>query len=147
MRRRLATLATLVRLEDRRMRAAAAELQPLMDHVARLDAEAQELDRRRTLESTVTEVEAMPYLGRFLTVVRGEMDRILRERAGAVRAAEQKRDEVVEAWKDLRGKEQLRDGLLDRMRVDLARSEQAQADEQGGQAHWRRSTARQAGPQ
>lgn len=131
MTRRLATLATLARLDDRRMQAAAAELVPLQDRIARLDAEAQELDRRRLAESAITQVEAMPYLGRFLATLKREMDRIAADRAGSLQAAEAKREQLLDAWRDLRAKEVLRDALLDRARHELEQAEQDAADEQG----------------
>lgn len=137
MKRRLATLATIARLDDRRLRQAAAELAPLQERIAGLEAEAQELDRRRVQESGVTMVEAMPYLGRFLATLRRERDRIAADRAATEQAAEAKRDEVLLAWRDLRSKEQLRDGILARGRQRVLLAEQAESDERGVQAHAR----------
>lgn len=142
MKRRLATLATLARLDDRRMREAAAELVPLQDRMARLAAEAQELDRRRQQESAVTVVEAMSYLGRFLATLRREMDRIGADSAATGQAAEAKREQVLDAWRDLRPKENLQAALLHRAAQDRLRAEQQEADEQGGQAHARRALSR-----
>ena len=139
MKRRLATLATLARLDDRRLREAAAELVPLQDRVARLAAEAQELDRRRQQESTVTLVEAMPYLGRFLVTLRRETDRIASDRVKADKAEDSKREQVLDAWRDLRPKESLQTKLLDHARLERLRVEQAELDERGVQAHVRRS--------
>lgn len=137
MRRRLATFATLARLDDQRMRAAAAELLPLQDRMARLAAETEVLERRRQEESQVTEVAALPYLGRFLATLRRETDRIAAEIAATAQVAEQKREAVLEAWRDLRPKEGLQARLIDRARQDLLRAEQAAADERGAQDHAR----------
>ncbi|WP_374434144.1 flagellar FliJ family protein [Tabrizicola sp.] len=142
MRRRLATLATLARLDDQRMRAAAAELLPLQDRMARLAAETEVLERRRQEESQVTEVAALPYLGRFLATLRRETDRIAAEIAATAQVAEQKREAVLEAWRDLRPKEGLQARLIDRARQDLLRAEQAAADERGAQDHAREALTR-----
>lgn len=139
MRRRLATLATVARLDDRRLRQHAAELAPLQDHAARLEAEARELDRRRHQESAVTLIEAMPYLGRFLATLRRETDRLSAERARVDRAVEAKRDAVLEAWRDLRAKEELQAALLSRARARVLQAEQEAADEGAVQAHARRA--------
>ena len=121
------------------MRAAAGELQPLQDRIAWLDTEAQELLRRRVSESTVTDVEAMPYLVRFLATVKRELDRIAKDRTGTVRAADAKREEVLVAWKDLRSKALLRSTLLDRVRREALLDEQGTLDERATQDHLRRS--------
>ncbi len=147
MKRRLATLAMVARLDDRRMREAAAELIPLQDRVARLAAEIDALDRRRQEESRVTEVEALPYLGRFLATLRREMDRIGSDMAATEKAADRKREEVLDAWKDLRPKERLQASLLDRAFQERLRVEQVDADERGGQDHARRSLSRRRAPQ
>ena len=139
MTRRLATLATIVRLDDRRLRQVAAELAPLQARLAMLAAEADELDRRRQQESAVTLVEAMPYLGRFLATLRREADRMAADRAAIERAVEAKRDEVLRAWGDLRSKEHLRDALLARARQQAMQAEQAEADEHGVMAHARQT--------
>lgn len=139
MKRRLATLATIARLDDRRLRQAAAELAPLQARLAALATEAGELDRRRQQESAVTLVEAMPYLGRFLATLRREADRIAADRAVIERAVEAKRDEVLQAWSDLRSKEHLRDALLARARQRAMQAGQAEADERGVMAHARQT--------
>lgn len=139
MKRRLATLATIARLDDRRLRQAAAELAPLQARLAALATEAGELDRRRQQESAVTLVEAMPYLGRFLATLRREADRIAADRAAIEGAVEAKRDEVLQAWSDLRSKEHLRDALLARARHRVMQAGQAEADERGVMAHARQT--------
>lgn len=139
MKRRLATLATLARLDDRRMREAAAELAPLQDRIAQLAAEAQELDRRRRHESTITLVEAMPYLGRFLVTLRREADRIASDRATTQQAEDLKREQVLGAWRDLRPKEALQAKILDQARHERLRAEQVESDERGVQVHVRRA--------
>jgi hypothetical protein len=138
VKRRLATLATLARLDDRRMREAAAELVPLLDRAARLASEAQELERRRKLESAVTELAAMPYLGHFLATHRREMDRIRADSAATEEAVEAKRDEVLEAWKDLRPKERLQASLRGGALQKRLQADQEDSDAEGGQAHARR---------
>lgn len=149
MTRRLATLATIARLDDRRLRQAAAELVPLQERLAGLEAEATELDRRRQQESAVTLIEAMPYLGRFLATLRRETDRITAARAAVETAVESKRDEVLDAWRDLRSKEQLRDALLARARTEALLADQTESDERGLQSHARRArlSQRQAVPE
>lgn len=119
------------------MREAAAELVPLQQRAARLAAEAQELDRRRQLESAVTEVEAMPYVGRFLATIRREMDRIRVDRAATEHAVEAKREHVLDAWRDLRPKEKLQATLQDTARLTRLQADQQESDERGGQAHAR----------
>lgn len=143
MKRRLATLATLARLDDQRMRAAAAELAQVQERLAALSAEAQELERRRQVESTVTEIEAMPYLGRFLETLRRERDRIGADSAAATRVAEVKRGEVLDAWRDLRPKEKLQQALRLRLRQERLLAEQQEADERVSQEHGRRLPGRQ----
>lgn len=143
MKRRLATLATLARLDDQRMRVAAAELAQVQERLAALSAEAQELERRRQVESTVTEIEAMPYLGRFLEALRRERDRIRADSAAATRVAEVKRGEVLDAWLDLRPKEKLQQALRLRLRQERSLAEQQEADERVSQEHGRRLPGRQ----
>lgn len=143
MKRRLATLATLARLDDQRMRAAAAELAQVQERLAALAAEAQELERRRQVESTVTEIEAMPYLTRFLETLRRERDRIGADSAAATRVAEVKRGEVLDAWRDLRPKEKLQQTLRLRLRQERLLAEQQEADERVSLEHGRRFLGRQ----
>lgn len=138
MTRRLATLATIARLDDQRLRQHAAELVPLQDRAARLLAEVQELDRRRQTESSVTLIEAMPYLGRFLATLRREKDRLDAESRAVAQAVDAKRDEVLSAWRDLRSKEHLQDAIRDAARHKLALADQAEADERAVQSHARR---------
>lgn len=142
MKRRLAMLATLARVDDRRMRDAAADLVPLQDRLSRLAQEAAELERRRQQEGSVSAVEAMPYVGRFLTTLRRETDRIRAERVAVEQAAEVKRAQVLDAWKDLRPKERLQAALRDQVRQDLLQAEQHSADETASQSHARRSLSR-----
>ena len=139
MTRRLATLATIARLDDLRLQQAAAELAPLQARLAMLAAEADELDRRRQEESVVTLVEAMPYLGRFLATLRREADRMAADRAAIEQAVAAKHDEVLQAWSALRSKEHLRDALLARARQQALQAEQGEADERGVMAHARKT--------
>lgn len=148
MKRRLATLATIARLDDRRLRQSAAELLPLQDKAARLDAEARELDRRRQQESAITLIEAMPYLGRFLATLKRETDRITQDRATLESAIDAKRQEVLAAWRDLRAKEHLQHRIHDRAQAVRIQAEQAEMDERGVLSHARRArlNRRQAVP-
>lgn len=138
MRRRLATLALIARLDDRRLKQAVVELAPLQARAAALAEEQGELDRRRTEESAVTLIEAMPYLGRFLASLRREMDRIDAEGRAVAQAVDAKRDEVLAAWRDLRSKEQMQDAILAAARHSAAVADQAELDERAIQSYSRR---------
>jgi len=137
--RRLATLALIARLDDQRLQRHAAELTPLQERAARLDAEAQELDRRRREEGAVTAIEAMPYMGRFLATLRRERDRIDRDARTVAQAIDGKRAEVLAAWRDLRSKEALQDRIRAKAEAERQRAEQAETDERALQQYARQT--------
>jgi flagellar biosynthesis chaperone FliJ len=137
MTRRLETLAMMGRLHDRRLSLRAAELAPLQDRASGLAAERAELERRRQEETAVALTEAMPYTARFLLTLRRERDRLSAEKAVVDRAVEAKREEVLEAWRDLRSNTHLREAMLARLLHDRRRAEQAEADERGVMDHAR----------
>ncbi|MFA8386188.1 MAG: hypothetical protein ACEPO2_11235 [Pelagibaca sp.] len=137
MTRRLATLAMLGRLYDRELSLRAADLAALQDQASGLEAQQAELDRRRTEETAVEMTEAMHYTARFLLTLRKERDRLSTEKEGVEKAVEAKREDVLEAWRDLRCNEQLRDTILTRTLEDNQRREQSEADERGTVDHAR----------
>ena len=137
MTRRLATLAMLGRLYDRKLNLCAADLAALQDQASGLDAQQAELDRRRTEETAVEMTEAMHYTARFLLTLRKERDRLSTEKEGVEKAVEAKREDVLEAWRDLRCNTQLRETILARMLEDTQRRKQSEADERGTVDHAR----------
>lgn len=139
MKRRLATLATIMRLDDQRIKTHAAELVVLQERAASIAQEASELDRRRQTESSVTTIEAMPYLGYFLATLRGEYARLNAERRAVEQAVDAKRDEVLAAWRDYTSKDHLQQAIYVAARQKRAATEQGEMDERTIQSHVRQS--------
>lgn len=137
MTRRLATLAMLGRLYDRELNLRAADLATLQDQVSGLEAQQAELERRRHEETAVEMTEAMHYTAQFLLTLRRERDRLSTEKEGVEKAVEEKREDVLEAWRDLRCNTQLRETILTRILQDNQRREQSEADERGTVDHAR----------
>lgn len=137
MTRRLSTLALLGRLYERELNLRAADLAALQGQASSLEAQQEELDRRRHEETAVEMIEAMHYTAQFLLTLRRERDRLSTEKEDIEKAVEAKREEVLEAWRDLRCNTQLRDTTSTRILEDSQRREQTEADERGVTDHAR----------
>lgn len=123
------TYALLARLHNQEMETQAGTLAALQGEADRLDAERTRLDQSRREGASVTMIEAMPYRGRFLNIVRQENQRLSRLITDVEKRIETQRDKVINAYREVRSSEKLQDDVrTDTLRA-LRQADQAEADE------------------
>lgn len=139
MKRRLKAIATLVRLQDRVLKAEAAALVEMQGRMSVIEASRSELDRMRREECAVTEPAAMPYVAKFLTTVHREDQRLGHAATILSGQMETRREAVLEAYRELKSTEHLED----RIRIDMGKAaekkEQDEVSERNIVLHARRS--------
>lgn len=129
MRKREQTYALLARLHTQEMETEASTLAALQGEADRLVSERNRLDQSRREGASVTMVEAMPYRGRFLNIVRKENQRLSHLIDDVERRIETQRDKVLEAYRDVRSSEKLREDVKDNIRRAIQHSAQSETDE------------------
>lgn len=129
MKEREKTYALLARLHTQEMETEASTLAALQGEADRLVSERNRLDQSRREGASVTMVEAMPYRGRFLNIVRKENQRLSRLIDDVERRIETQRDKVMDAYREVRSSEKLREDVKDNIRRAIRQSAEAEADE------------------
>lgn len=129
MKKREQTYALLARLHTQEMETEAGTLAALQGEADRLEAERNRLDQSRREGASVTMVEAMPYRGRFLNIVRKENQRLSHLIDDVERRIETQRDKVLEAYREVRSSEKLREDVKDNIRRAIRQSAQSETDE------------------
>lgn len=123
------TYALLARLHNQEMETQAGTLAALQGEADRLDAERTRLDQSRREGASVTMIEAMPYRGRFLNIVRQENQRLSRLITDVEKRIETQRDKVINAYREVRSSEKLQDDVRTDILRALRQADQAEADE------------------
>ena len=123
------TYALLARLHNHEMETQAGTLAALQVEADRLATEQKRLDQSRREGASVTMIEAMPYRGRFLNIVRQENQRLSHLINDVEKRIETQRDKVINAYREVRSSEKLQEDV----RTDILRAAreaaQAEADE------------------
>ena len=123
------TYALLARLHNHEMETQAGTLAALQVEADRLTTEQKRLDQSRREGASVTMIEAMPYRGRFLNIVRQENQRLSHLINDVEKRIETQRDKVINAYREVRSSEKLQEDV----RTDILRAAreaaQAEADE------------------
>ena len=123
------TYALLARLHNQEMETQAGTLAALQGEADRLTAEQKQLDQSRREGVSVTMIEAMPYRGRFLNIVRQENQRLSRLISDVEKRIETQRDKVIDAYREVRSSEKLQDDVRTEILRALRQADQAEADE------------------
>ncbi|MDR6266736.1 MULTISPECIES: flagellar export protein FliJ [Rhodobacterales] len=123
------TYALLARLHNQEMETQAGTLAALQGEADRLTAERSQLDQSRREGASVTMIEAMPYRGRFLNIVRQENQRLSRLITDVEKRIETQRDKVIDAYREVRSSEKLQADVRTDILRELRQADQAEADE------------------
>lgn len=123
------TYALLARLHNQEMETQAGTLAALQGEADRLTAERSQLHQSRREGASVTMIEAMPYRGRFLNIVRQENQRLSRLITDVEKRIETQRDKVIDAYREVRSSEKLQADVRTDILRELRQADQAEADE------------------
>ncbi|GGG67563.1 hypothetical protein GCM10011415_13260 [Salipiger pallidus] len=127
---RLRALRVMERLREIDTRERATEAASLRARSDTLETEREALLARLSGESRIEGLEGAPYLGRFITSIRSELDRNTREAARLAPELAQAEDRLREAMAEQKTYEILRIATLDRQRKEAARREARDQDMQ-----------------
>ncbi len=124
------TYAILARLHSRELEAQARSLIELQQGVAKLHDERKMLERRRQEGADVTMIEAMPYRGHFLNVVRRENQRIAKDIEAISARIDTQREKVLDCYRNAKSNEVLAEAVHAEHVARQKQVEQTQIQEQ-----------------
>ena len=124
------TYALLARLHNRELEVQAKTLVDLQGEMARLEAERNLLEQRRKEGASVTMIEAMPYRGKFLDMMRQENVRISNDIDAMASHLEAQRNRVLLCYQDAKSSETLEENLHQKQLASQKTQDQAVIEEQ-----------------
>jgi uncharacterized membrane-anchored protein YhcB (DUF1043 family) len=124
------TYALLARLHNRELEVQAKTLTDLQDGMARLEHDRDMLEKHRREGASVTMIEAMPYRGRFLNMMRKESLRITHEIEAVSSKIETQRQRVLGCYQEAKSSETLHDNICAERIASQNAQDQSQLEEQ-----------------
>ena len=129
MQRRLQTIETLRRIEERELEVLARELTAAQTIKAQAEAQIVALQSRALHEAKTTEPEALPYIGRFLATIRREQNRAAHEARAVEGRIDNLQSQVMVRFSAEKTFDTLKTQVLTHLREARSKQEEAQLDE------------------
>lgn len=129
MKKRLAAIATLAKIQKHELETVSSELIALQAHRSELQKSRDELERKRIEEAGVWSIEAAPYIKTFLESIQKETSQIDQASKTVDERIEQTKTEVIAAWSETKKTDHLETNILQKLKKEQEDREQSQREE------------------